>query len=223
MSDAAWIARHLPPGAFLADLTSAWTTIGLWGPRARDVLASVTPDDVSHRGFGFGTCREIEVGVVVVLASRISYVGELGWELHVPIEQGARLWDMLWQAGQPAGPRPGRSGGGRAAVDQAGAGRPARGPRAGRHRRVRHVRTAREGVPRLRRRADPRLHAGRGGHDPAQGEGAAVHRQGGLPAAARRAAVRGDVHADRGLERVRRRHAAVHAGWRADPHAGGRG
>src|SRR5580692_6967972 len=103
MSDAAWIARHLPPGAFLADLTSAWTTIGLWGPRARDVLASVTPDDVSHQGFAFGTCREIEVGGIVVLASRISYVGELGWELHVPIEQGARLWDTLRQAGQPHG------------------------------------------------------------------------------------------------------------------------
>ncbi|MGH3190634.1 MAG: GcvT family protein [Streptosporangiaceae bacterium] len=103
MSDAAWIARHLPPGAFLADLTSAWTTIGLWGPRAREVLASVTSDDVSHRGFAFGTCREIEAGGIVVLASRISYVGELGWELHVPIEQGARLWDALWQAGQPAG------------------------------------------------------------------------------------------------------------------------
>jgi glycine cleavage system aminomethyltransferase T len=103
MSDAAWIRRHLPPGAFLADLTSAWTTIGLWGPRARDVLAAVTADDVSHEGFGFGTCREIEVGGVVVLASRISYVGELGWELHVPIEQGLRLWDTLWPAGQPSG------------------------------------------------------------------------------------------------------------------------
>jgi Glycine cleavage system T protein (aminomethyltransferase) len=103
MSDAAWIRRHLPPGAFLADLTSAWTTIGLWGPRARDVLAAVTADDVSHEGFGFGTCREIEVGGVVVLASRISYVGELGWELHVPIEQGLRLWDTLWTAGQPHG------------------------------------------------------------------------------------------------------------------------
>ncbi len=102
-SDAAWIARHLPPGAFLADLTSAWTTVGLWGPRARDVLASVTSDDVSHEGFAFGTCREIEVGGVVVLASRISYVGELGWELHVPIEQGLRVWDTLWAAGQPHG------------------------------------------------------------------------------------------------------------------------
>src|SRR5271165_3451834 len=103
MSDAKWISDHLPEGAFLADLTSAWTTIGLWGPRARDVLASVTEEDVSHQGFAFGACREIEVDGTVVLASRISYVGELGWELHVPIEQGARLWDALWQAGQPHG------------------------------------------------------------------------------------------------------------------------
>ncbi len=103
MSDAKWASDHLPPGAFLADLTSAWTTIGLWGPRARDVLASATADDVSHAGFGFGTCREIEVGGVVALASRISYVGELGWELHAPAEQGLRLWDTLWQAGRPHG------------------------------------------------------------------------------------------------------------------------
>jgi heterotetrameric sarcosine oxidase gamma subunit len=103
MSDAKWISDHLPAGALLANLTSAWTTIGLWGPRARDVLASVTPDDVSHAGFAFGTCREIEIGGIVVLASRISYVGELGWELHAPIEQGLRLWDTLWRAGQPHG------------------------------------------------------------------------------------------------------------------------
>jgi glycine cleavage system aminomethyltransferase T/glycine/D-amino acid oxidase-like deaminating enzyme len=102
-SDAKWIRDHLPADAFLADLTSAWTTIGLWGPRARDVLASVTADDVSHAGFAFGTCREIEIGNIVVLASRISYVGELGWELHAPIEEGARLWDTLWEAGQPHG------------------------------------------------------------------------------------------------------------------------
>src|SRR5204863_9700169 len=71
MSDAAWIRRHLPPGAFLADLTSAWTTIGLWGPRARDVLAAVTDDDVSHEGFAFGTCREIVAAGVVVRAARV--------------------------------------------------------------------------------------------------------------------------------------------------------
>src|ERR1700760_2002410 len=103
MSDAQWIRDHLPEGAFLADLTSAWTTIGLWGPRARDVLAAVTDDDVSHEAFAFGTCREIEIAGTVVLASRISYVGELGWELYVPIEQGLRLWDTLWSAGQPHG------------------------------------------------------------------------------------------------------------------------
>jgi glycine cleavage system aminomethyltransferase T len=102
-SDFKWISDHLPADAFLADLTSGSVTIGLWGPRARDVLSAVTTDDVSHGGFGFGTCREIEVGGTVVLASRISYVGELGWELHVPIEQGARLWDALWMAGQPHG------------------------------------------------------------------------------------------------------------------------
>jgi glycine cleavage system aminomethyltransferase T len=67
------------------------------------VLAAVTADDVSHQGFAFATCREIEVGGIVVLASRISYVGELGWELHAPIEQGLRLWDTLWDAGQPHG------------------------------------------------------------------------------------------------------------------------
>jgi glycine cleavage system aminomethyltransferase T/glycine/D-amino acid oxidase-like deaminating enzyme len=89
--------------ATLVDVTTAWTTIGLWGPRARDILSSVTSDDVSHEGFPFATCRTIEVGSQLVLASRISYVGDLGWELYVPIEQGGRLWDVLWEAGAPHG------------------------------------------------------------------------------------------------------------------------
>jgi heterotetrameric sarcosine oxidase gamma subunit len=105
MMDLKWFADHLPADgtAVVADLSSAWATIGLWGPRARAVLAAVTGDDVSHPGFPFGTCREIELGGASVLASRISYVGELGWELHVPFEQGARVWDTLWEAGQPSG------------------------------------------------------------------------------------------------------------------------
>jgi glycine cleavage system aminomethyltransferase T/glycine/D-amino acid oxidase-like deaminating enzyme len=105
MADLKWFRDHLPPdgSAGIADLTSAWTTIGLWGPWARDVLGQVASGDISHSGFGFGTCRELELGGVSVLASRISYVGELGWELHVPMEQGARVWDSLWAAGQPAG------------------------------------------------------------------------------------------------------------------------
>jgi glycine cleavage system aminomethyltransferase T/glycine/D-amino acid oxidase-like deaminating enzyme len=105
MMDLKWLTDHLPAdgSAQVADLTSAWTTLGLWGPRARDILQPVTPDDVSNDGFAFATCREIEVGGLTVLASRISYVGELGWELHVPIEEGARLWDVLFAAGGPHG------------------------------------------------------------------------------------------------------------------------
>jgi glycine cleavage system aminomethyltransferase T/glycine/D-amino acid oxidase-like deaminating enzyme len=108
MSDRKWFADHLPKDgtAQVADLTSALTTIGLWGPRARDILGVVTGDDVSNDGFKFGTCREIEVGTLRVLASRISYVGDLGWELYVPIEQGLKLWDALWEAGRPHGLAP---------------------------------------------------------------------------------------------------------------------
>ena len=70
---------------------------------ARHPRRAVTGDDVSHEGFPFATCRTIEMGPLRVLASRISYVGDLGWELYVPIEQGARLWDMVWEAGEPHG------------------------------------------------------------------------------------------------------------------------
>jgi glycine cleavage system aminomethyltransferase T len=103
MADLKWVADHAVDGTTVTDLTSAWTTLGLWGPRTRDILASLTPDDVSHEGFPFARCRTIEIGPVQALAIRISYVGDRGWELHVPIEQGARLWDLLWEAGQPQG------------------------------------------------------------------------------------------------------------------------
>jgi glycine cleavage system aminomethyltransferase T/glycine/D-amino acid oxidase-like deaminating enzyme len=105
MMDYKWITDHLPDdgSASVSDLTSAWATFGLWGPRARDILSRVTADDISNEGFAFGTCREIEVGGMTVLASRISYVGELGWELYIPTEQGAKLWDTVFEAGQPDG------------------------------------------------------------------------------------------------------------------------
>src|SRR5215472_15120191 len=105
MMDYKWITDHLPEdgSAAATDVTSAWTTFGLWGPRARDILGRVTADDITNEGFPFGTCREIELAGLTVLASRISYVGELGWELYAPIEQGAKLWDTLAEAGQPAG------------------------------------------------------------------------------------------------------------------------
>ena len=105
MMDKKWFTDRLPAGAAvaLADLTSAWATFGLWGPRARQVLQPVTAGDLSHAGFPFATCREVEIGGVTVLASRISYVGDQGFELHVPMEQGARVWDTIWAAGRPNG------------------------------------------------------------------------------------------------------------------------
>src|SRR5438876_927589 len=103
MADKKWFRDQVVHGADLADLTSSMTTIGLWGPHARRVLQGATSDDVSNEGFKFGTCRVIEVGTQRVLASRISYVGDLGWELYVPIEQGLKLWDTLWEAGQTSG------------------------------------------------------------------------------------------------------------------------
>jgi glycine cleavage system aminomethyltransferase T/glycine/D-amino acid oxidase-like deaminating enzyme len=89
--------------AQLFDATNSFTTIGLWGPRARDILSGATSDDVSHAGFPFLTSKSIDINGVRTLASRISYVGELGWEIYVPIEQGLRVWDALWEAGQPHG------------------------------------------------------------------------------------------------------------------------
>jgi glycine cleavage system aminomethyltransferase T len=89
--------------AQLHDVTNQWTTIGIWGPRARDVVASVTSADMSHAGFPFLTSKPVDINGVRTLASRISYVGELGWEIYVPIEQGLRVWDALWEAGAPHG------------------------------------------------------------------------------------------------------------------------
>ena len=92
--------------AQLHDTTNQWTTIGLWGPRARDVLGAVTAADVSHAGFTFLTSRTVDIDGVRTLASRISYVGELGWEVYVPFEQGLRVWDALWESGKSHGMAP---------------------------------------------------------------------------------------------------------------------
>lgn len=102
MADKKWFADQCPAdgSAQVFDLTSSFTTIGVWGPKAREILSSITSDDLSHAGFKFSTCRVIEIGPLRVLASRISYVGELGWELYIPIEQGSKLWDLIWEAGK---------------------------------------------------------------------------------------------------------------------------
>jgi glycine cleavage system aminomethyltransferase T len=105
MADKKWFADHLPDdgSATIEDLTAQVCTVGLWGPRARDILSSITSDDVSNEAFAFSTWKNVDVDGLRVLASRISYVGDLGWELYVPIGDGARLWDAVWEAGQPHG------------------------------------------------------------------------------------------------------------------------
>ncbi len=108
MADRKWFADHVPDdgATTLTDNTDAISTIGLWGPRARDILSSLTSADVSGEGFGFLTCREIEVRGIPVLASRISYVGELGWELYVAMDRAAELWDLLLEEGAAHGAVP---------------------------------------------------------------------------------------------------------------------
>lgn len=99
--DAFWFTRHLPEdgSVVFTDVTSAVCTLGLWGPRARDVLTTVTDDDVSDAALPFGRAKRLTVDTVDVLAVRVSYVGEFGWELHAPFEQGQRLWDVVAAAG----------------------------------------------------------------------------------------------------------------------------
>ncbi len=97
------LRREAGPDVHIADVTGGTCCIGLWGPRARDVLESVTRDDVSHAGFGYFRTRPIHVGGVPVTAMRLSYVGELGWELYTGAELGLTLWDVLWDAGQHHG------------------------------------------------------------------------------------------------------------------------
>lgn len=103
--DSDWIRRHLPKdgAVHLIEVTSAKAVINLVGPQARAVLAAASESDVSAAALGFATAREIILGAAPVLAARIGYVGELGYELHIPTEFAAHVYDLLWQAGQGAG------------------------------------------------------------------------------------------------------------------------
>jgi 4-methylaminobutanoate oxidase (formaldehyde-forming) len=103
--DAAWLRTNLPDDGSVEvrDVTSARVCYGLWGPRARDILDPLTRDDVSDAAFPYLTAREITVGSVPLLALRVTYVGELGWELYAPTEYGRALWETLWAAGRAHG------------------------------------------------------------------------------------------------------------------------
>jgi glycine cleavage system aminomethyltransferase T len=102
MHDLAWLRQQLPRdgSVMIQDLSSAQCCIGLWGPRAHALIHRVSEDDFS---FPYFTARTVTIGHVPVLAARVSYVGERGWELYAPTEYGRALWDTLWEAGQPSG------------------------------------------------------------------------------------------------------------------------
>ena len=107
-ADKQWFRQHLPDDGSVQidDQTSALCTLGVWGPDSRAVLDSVTEEDMSHEAFSPYTAQEITIGEVDTWALRISYVGERGWELYAPMEQGQRLWDIIWEAGQEHDIRP---------------------------------------------------------------------------------------------------------------------
>jgi 4-methylaminobutanoate oxidase (formaldehyde-forming) len=100
-----WIRRNIPADADakLIDVTSSQAVFSLMGPKARDVLQSLTREDLSNEAFPFGRARRIPVAGAPVLALRVTYVGELGWELHVPVEFAASLYDALMAAGETHG------------------------------------------------------------------------------------------------------------------------
>lgn len=108
--DIGWLRRHARlAGASvrIADVTGAWACFGLWGPRARDVLAPLTPTSLANADFPYPSMRETTVGDVPVRALRVTFVGELGWELYCSAEYGAALWRTLVEAGAAHGLRAG--------------------------------------------------------------------------------------------------------------------
>ncbi|MEV6292746.1 FAD-dependent oxidoreductase [Streptomyces sp. NPDC051896] len=103
--DLDWLRRHLPGDGSVQvrDITAGTCCLGVWGPRARDLVQPLTDTDFSHQGFGYFKAKKAYLGDVPVTAMRLSYVGELGWELYTTADLGARLWDTLWEAGQELG------------------------------------------------------------------------------------------------------------------------
>ena len=101
--DSGWVAKHLPPTVKIREVTNALAVINICGPRSREILQSVTDADVSNASFPFFGARRIDVGHANVLAVRVGYVGELGYELYIPQEFGAHVYDTLWAAGQAHG------------------------------------------------------------------------------------------------------------------------
>ena len=105
--DLAWLRRHIPPEAHCTalDVTSGEACLAVMGPRSREFLQALTTADLSNAAFPFGTARTIELGMALVRAHRITYVGELGWELYMPTEFARQIFDLLVDAGETHGLR----------------------------------------------------------------------------------------------------------------------
>ena len=103
--DLNWITRHLRAGeqSAIVDVTGAWSVIGVMGPQARTLLGYVSEADLSNEAFPFATAQTVSIGWATVRAVRITYVGELGWELHVPTDQAVMVYDTLLRAGKDLG------------------------------------------------------------------------------------------------------------------------
>ena len=103
--DLAWIRQHAPDDGSVQveDETSAYACFGVWGPRARDILQPLTTTDLSNESFPYMHARELAIGRVPCLGLRVTYVGELGWELYCRSEFGLALWDTIWDAGREHG------------------------------------------------------------------------------------------------------------------------
>ena len=105
--DFIWLKKHLPRdgSVVLRDVTSSFAMINVCGPLSRKLIMRVSDDDFSNEGFAFGQCREVVVGYAPVLAIRVTYIGELGYELYMPPEYAGRVYESLWDAGQDLGIR----------------------------------------------------------------------------------------------------------------------
>ncbi len=98
-----WFSRHLPDDVTLRDITGGTCCVGVWGPLARDMVQPLCKDDLSHEGFKYFRAIQTYLDAIPVTMLRVSYVGELGWEIYTSAEYGAALWDLLAEAGQPHG------------------------------------------------------------------------------------------------------------------------
>ncbi len=100
--DKYWFKRHMPTDGSVTftDMSTALCTIGVWGPKARDLVSGLTDTDMSNEGFPYGSVRDVLIDGIPCTMFRVSYVGDLGWEIYTKMEHGLRLWDTLWAAGQ---------------------------------------------------------------------------------------------------------------------------